>query len=721
MNTRKILTLILVALLWQTSANAQLLNFRRVNEGLPTNVQAIAANQTSFYAALAGEGIYRSADNGATWQECVQFSNFNLQTLIGTSFGAVAIGYDDDLLQMQMIRIVGTEAEFITSFAAIGTTIRNIVERQNALYIAADNGFGVSRDYGQTWDSTAFPDGAILSTLTETASGLWIATSQGGILTLNPTAPSPNWTQLTISNLASVLAPSSFITAMTNIGNDLVALTSEGAVIRAAENNSSWERMTTGLPANARVRSISTFGTTLLALVGIGSGQSVEQRLYQFSNGAWNLHSLNVQAESQIAANAQTALCILPRTGLVRLPAGSSVWQESTRGLPNNTAVKAFATSERLLWLASEQGSVYQSSDNGASWRMQSMGLSAEHPIVSLIATPAGMFAGSATGRVFRLEQNGSVWQNLSGFAGNVTGNSGSVDVLFAHGTTLLAGISNGGISVSRDNGTTWQQTETQIGSVIGAAALGSAIFVATSRKGVLRSTDGGTTWQPWNTGLTAFQNSFGIQGIGILGGKICVGVEHPSLGFSATYQSEGGMASAQWQQINNTPLRKVGSASEGNDTVTFAATTKGAIFRLTNQQWLEVGRYQDVQALGVKNNIVFAGTNQGLFLAPSSAVITSVHNSFSAPFSSVAYPNPSTKGQMVSIRFIDVSAQTVNIRIVDILGKTAALVNGIMTSRTSAYSSVAFTVPDDIQAGAYFLRVEINGQTVSTNQLMVR
>jgi ligand-binding sensor domain-containing protein len=717
MNTRQILTLILVALLWQTSANAQLLNFRRVNEGLPTNVQAIAANQTSFYAALAGEGIYRSADNGATWQECVQFSNFNLQTLIATSFGAIAIGYDDDLLQMQMIRIVGTETEFISSFTAIGTTIRNIIERQNALYIAADNGFGVSRDYGQTWDSTAFPDGAILSTLTETASGLWIATSQGGILTLNPTAPSPNWTQLTISNLASVLAPSSFITAMTNIGNDLLALTSEGSVIRSAGSNSPWERLNTGFPANARIRSITAFGTTLLTLVSIGSGQSVEQRLYQFSNGAWNLHSLQVQSESQIAANAQSALCILPRTGLVRLAVGSSAWQETShQGLPKNTAVKAFAASGRLLWLASEQGGIYQSSDNGASWRAQSTGLSAEHPIVSLIATPAGMFAGTATGRIFRMEQNGSIWQNLSGF----TGNSGSVDVLFAHGTTLLAGVSNGGIAVSRDNGATWQQTETQVGTVIGAAALGSAIFVATSRKGVLRSTDGGATWQSWNTGLTAVQNVFGIQGIGVIGGKVCVGVEYPSLGFSATFQSDAA-TTAGWQQLNNIPLSKVGTVSEGNDSLMFTATTKGAIFRLTNQQWLEAAQYQDVQSLAVSNDIVFAGTNQGLFLSPSSAVITSVSSSFAAPLPAHLYPNPSTKGQMVHIRLANTPTEPVNIRIVDVLGKTVALVNSTSAHGVSVSGSVAIQVPEDMPEGAYMLRVEAKGRVLTTSRLIIR
>lgn len=717
MNTRQILTLILVALLWQTSASAQRLNFRRANEGLPTNVQAIAANQTSFYAALAGEGIYRSADNGATWQECVQFSNFKLETLIATSFGAIAVGYDDDLLQMQMIRLVGTEAEFISSFTKIGATVRSIVERQNALFIATESGFGVSRDYGQTWDSTAFPEGADISTLTEAASALWVATSQGGIFTLNAAVSPPSWTQGSIADGVSALASGGFITAMTNIGNDLVALTSEGAVIRAAENNSSWELMTTGLPANASIRSITAFGTTLLAIVRVGAESSTEQRLYQFSNAAWNLHSLQVQAESQLAANAQSALCIVPRTGLVRLAVGSSTWQETShQGLPKNTAVKAFVASGRLFWLASEQGGIYQSSDNGASWRAQSTGLSAEHPIVSLATTPSGTFAASATGRVYRLEQNGSAWQNLSGFSGN----SGAVDVLFAHGTTLLAGISNVGIAVSRDNGATWQQTETQVGTVIGAAALGSAIFVATSRKGVLRSTDGGATWQSWNTGLTAVQNVFGIQGIGVIGGKVCVGVEYPSLGFSATFQSDVGTTAA-WQQLNNIPLSKVGTVSEGNDSLMFTATTKGAIFRLTNQQWLEAAQYQEIRALGVSNDVVFAGTNQGLFLSPSSAVITSVSSSFAAPLPAHLYPNPSAKGQMVHIRLANTPTEPVNIRIVDVLGKTVALVNGTSAHGVSVSGSVAIQVPEDMPEGAYMLRVEAKGRVLTTSRLIIR
>lgn len=718
MNTKHSIFLILFALLLQSTASAQRLNFRRADNGLPTNVQAIAANRTSFYAALAGEGIYHSADNGATWQECSRFSNFKLQTLIATSFGAVAVGYDDDFLQMQMIRIIGTEATSISSFAQIGTTIRSIIESQNALYIATENGFGVSRDYGQTWESTAFPEGADISTLTEAASALWIGTNQGGIFTLNASISPPSWTQANIADGSSALASGSFITAMTSFGSDLVALTSEGVVMRTAGNNNSWEIMNTGLPANARVRSISAFGATLLAIVSIGVEQSAEHRLYQFSNTTWNLHSLQIQAESRIAANTQAALCILPRTGLVRLPLGSSVWQESHSGLPKNTAVKAFAASGSLLWLASEQGSVYQSSDNGTSWRAQSAGLSAEHPIVSLAATSAGIFAGSATGRIYRLEQNGSTWQNLSGFRSN----TGSVDVLFAQETMLLAGISNVGIAVSRDNGGTWQQTETQVGTVIGAAALGSTVFIATSSKGVLRSTDGGATWQSWNTGLTALQGIFGIQGIGIIDGKICVGVEYPSLGFSATFQNEAGVASAQWQQINNIPLSKITTTAEDNDALTFAATTKGTIFRLNNQQWLEAAQYQEIRTLGISNDVVFAGTNQGLFFSPSSAVLTSVGSSFSAPPPAYIYPNPSTKGQMVHICTPNTPpTESVNIRIVDVLGKTVALVSATPAHSLSTNRTVALQLPEDIPNGSYILRIEAKGGVLTTSRLIVR
>lgn len=712
MKIKHIIALIIVVLWWQNTANAQRLDFRRADTGLPTNVQAIVANQTSFYAALAGEGIYRSNDNGVTWQECLRFSNFHLETLIPTSFGAIAVGYDDDLLQMQMIRLVGTEPTFTSSFTAIGTTVHSIVERQNGLYIATENKFGVSHDYGLTWDSTAFPDGTLLSTLTETSSGLWLATSQGGVLTLDTSLSPAHWTEGNRPNLASFLGLGRFASAMTSTGNDLIALTSEGMVIRSAGSNGTWELMNRGLPANARVQSMSAFGTTVLAIVSIGGEQSVEHRLYQFSNATWNLHSLQIQAESRIAANTQAALCILPRTGLVRLSVGSSVWQESNSGLPKNTAVKAFATSGRLLWLASEQGGIYQSSDKGASWQIQSTGLSAEHPIQSLAATPTGIFAGSATGRVFRFDQNSSMWQNLSGFRNN----AGSIDVLFAHGTTLLAGIANVGIAISRDNGATWQQTETEVGTVIGAVALDSAIFVATSRKGVLRSGDGGMTWQQWNTGLTALQNSFGVQGIGIIGKNVCVGVEYPSLGFTATFQSAAGEVSAQWQQVNNIPLSKFSTASEGNDTLTFTATTRGAIFRFTNQQWLEAAQYQDIRTLGISNGIVFAGTNQGLFFSPSSAVITSVHSSFSAPLSTHIYPNPSTQGQTVYIRLGDAPDDLVNVRIIDILGKTAALVQGVFSN-----GSVAIQIPDSIMEGVYMLRIEDKGKVLITSRLIIR
>lgn len=716
------LTLCLCVVGLATSARAQQLNFQRIDNGLPTNVQALAANETSFFAAVSSYGIYRSTDNGASWQESLAKEDFNLQSLTATSFGAIAVGYDKDFLQMLVYRFDGQQWSPMTSFGTIGTTIRSIGERRGTLYIATEEGFGSSTDRGTTWEIASLPSQSILSTLVETPAGLFVSAGSDGVYAL-PNGTSPAWTKLASSGLPTDAS----VTALIALSNNLVAL-SNGTVFRSQNNGSSWEKLATGLPADAQVRSLTASGTALLAQVSSGNSLDV----YLYTNGAWTRTSLrDIPAGTVLAANANTSACAVPFTGVFRAASGTTEWQERNTGLPRNVGITALATSGIVplvtgigtrTYLATQNGKVYLSSDNSASWQIVSDGLPSNQTVVSLAYMPltqfpiAGALAGTSTGRLYLLADNSSTWQAISSFPTI----SGSIDVLLSAGATLLVGVSTGDVFISRDVGTTWQRTLSQAGTIVGATMLEGSLFVATNGKGVMRSTDFGSTWRDFNAGLIALPESFGIQGIGIIDGMLYVGVEQASLGFSASYRSAG--SAAQWQQTNNIPASKVVTSVRDSESLTFAATRAGNIFRVVGDDWQDVGRLENIQAFGTGEGILVAGTKTGLFRASLNSPLTSVRaaNSPSKQLSTSfsISPNPCHTGEQVQLTFNQNKAGSVTVRILDALGRTVALFpQGTMVS---GENKINITVPHRMTQGAYFVSIDVDGTSISTAAVII-
>lgn len=725
MKTLHIFSLICLCVLGlATKAKGQQLNFQRIDNGLPTNVQALAANETSFFAAVSGYGIYRSTDNGASWQESWTKEDFNLQSLTATSFGAIAVGYDKDFLQMLVYRFDGQQWSPMTSFGTIGTTIRGIAERRGGtLYIATEEGFGVSADRGATWEIASLPAQSILSTLVETASGVFVSAGSDGVYSL-PNGTSSTWTKLAPSGLPA----NASITALTALSNNLVAL-SNGAVFRSQNNGSSWETLTMGLPADAQVRSLTASGTAsgTVLYAQVSSGNTVD--IYLYTNGAWTRTSLrDIPTGAVLAANATTSACAVPFTGVFRAATGTAEWQERNTGLPRNVGITAFATSGIVplggtgigtrTYLATQNGKVYLSSDNSASWRSFSDGLPSNQAVVSLAYMPLtqfpipGALAGTSTGRLYRLADNSSTWQAITSFPSI----SGSIDVLLTAGATLLVGVATGDVFISRDVGTTWQQTLSQAGTVVGATMLGGSFFVATNGKGVMRSTDFGSTWRDFNAGLIALPESFGIQGIGNIDGMLYVGVEQSSLNFSASYRSAG--SAAQWQQTNNIPVSKMVTTVLGSESSTFAATRAGNIFRVVGDDWQDVGRLENIQTFGAGDGIIVAGTKAGLFRASLNSSLTSVRTATASTSFSLS-PNPCRAGEQVQLIFSQPKTGSVTVRIIDALGRMiATFPQGTMPS---GENKISIAVPHQMAQGAYFISIDVDGVSSGTTPVIIR
>jgi hypothetical protein len=204
-------------------------------------------------------------------------------------------------------------------------------------------------------------------------------------------------------------------------------------------------------------------------------------------------------------------------------------------GNPRGGRITSFAVKDAILFAATQNGGVFLSIDNGATWRPASVGLPAKAVCLGLAVIGADIFAGTLEHGVFRSTNNGGWWKAV---------NTGLTDQevlsLAADGATLYAGtshgvfrsgdrgdgwtavgsglpadfraghlvISNGNLAVgsgreaflSRDHGATWVAVNSGIpggASIFCLAVTDTALFAGTDMNGILVSRDAGGRWEP--------------------------------------------------------------------------------------------------------------------------------------------------------------------------------------------------------------------------------
>ena len=165
-------------------------------------------------------------------------------------------------------------------------------------------------------------------------------------------------------------------------------------------------------------------------------------------------------------------------------------------------------------------------------------------------------------------ESQAQTWQQINGYSGPWI-NAFAVIPQGSAGSNIFAGTTVNGVYLSTDNGKSWAQVNSGLGSsdVTSFAVSGTSLYAGTWGAGVFLSTDNGTSWTPVNSGLTN----------------------------------------------NDIEAIAVAPASGGSSTNIFAATTT-AIFLSTDNgtSWRSVyGNYSNV--LAVSGSDVFALTSAGV------------------------------------------------------------------------------------------------------------
>ncbi len=454
------------------------------------SVKSLVLNGSTLLAGTWG-GFFMSTDNGHNW---VQHDNgltntyvncllyFGTDLLIGTDGGGIFRSTDDgSTWNGANTGIPGISNAL--SFAVINNNVFVTVPYNSGVYVSANN--------GTNWNAVnTVANQTFITSIATSGTNLYVGTDNAG--TFLSTDNGNNW-----SAFGSGLPADSIITYLFVEGNSLFANTINGSVYSFTLNNIGWAQVLN----NTSVNSIATIGNNIFAgVVGGGIFRSTD-------NGeTWSSTLQSNIGTDRITENG-TDVFVEGSGGIALSIDNGNTWNKINSGLPiynNSGEVTCLAINSMNLYAGVEDsigtlGSVYYSSNYGKTW--SSTNLSNSGLIMGVLSVNNNIFAGFYGEGVFRSTDNGITWGTV---------NNGItvpyIYVLANSGATIFAG--GPGVYRSTDMGDSWSAEN----NILPNDNLGkytvrdfvfykNNIFVGTSA-GVFLSTNNGDTWLDVNEGL---------------------------------------------------------------------------------------------------------------------------------------------------------------------------------------------------------------------------
>jgi len=394
---------------------------------------------------------------------------------------------------------------------------------------------------------------------------------------------------------------------------------------------------------------------------------------------------------------------------LVSLHSQTHAQWVQTSGLGGGS-VRSLLVSGTRLFVGTESGGVFLSTNNGASWTAVNARLT-NTDVRALVVSGSNLFAGTFGGGIFLSTDNGGGWTAV---------NNGltllDADVLAVSDTNLFAAtLGYSQVFLSTNNGTSWTRVSNVGGEITSFAVSGSDLFAGAILVGggAYRSTDNGASWTVVNTGLSN-QN---VLSLSMSRGYLFAG----TWGSGVFLSTNNGTS---WSTANSgLPLNaSVWSIAFSGGNV-FASTDSGGVFLSSNNgtNWTSVNAglaSAFVAKLVVSDTYLFAGTyGGGLWRRPLSEMITDVESEQQMPTQFALeqnYPNPfnpSTK-----IKYQIPNTNFVMLKAFDVLGREVrTLVNEEM--KAGSYE-VTFDA-ENLSSGVYLYRFTTK-DFVATKKLLV-
>jgi photosystem II stability/assembly factor-like uncharacterized protein len=439
-------------------------------------VATIIHNDTIMAAA---DGVYRSTDNGKTWNQlgqdvitcCIYTMAWSGQTIVlcTYNYGPLFISNDNGLTWKESGSSIPDY--YITSATILGGNIYAATQC-HGIYISTDN--------GQTYSASnnGLSNLQVYSIMTNdnkiyagTGDGLFVSTNQGGTWSI-------------ISNAMFVNHP---IQHMAFSSSTILAGGYNGLFF-SNDNGISWTQAITGLP-DQRIESLAISGSVFLA--GTSSGIYISVN----SGQTWNAIGLPVTYVHSLSNNGSDVFsCATMMTGGVFVTHDyGQDWNFLLGGLPTYN-VNSISWNGTKMLAATDSG-VFISGDRGLTWTKKSQGVPVDQysTVTCVAGNGSNLYAGTYSYGIFVSHDGGGSWTHAT----LPVKDDYYAMCFYINSSGVYAGTFFGGILFSPDNGQTWTSMSTGLPAMTAYSSIvqvGSQLF-ASSFQGVFTSGDNGHTW----------------------------------------------------------------------------------------------------------------------------------------------------------------------------------------------------------------------------------
>lgn len=414
-----------------------------VNNGIDgINVNCLAQKDNFLFAATSS-GVYKSANNGNSWERIYNKNSFYIhiddkKIYIGASGDGVVLSTDNGSSWHK--RSGGFNFQ----------TINCITTKGNLLIIGTNNGLFTSTDNGESWkeQKQGLTNTRIMSLLVK--GDIIYAGTQNGLF--QSSNDGLNWSSAGLSSL--------YVYALNTHEQYFFAGTDLGFYI-STNNGTSWNRKNTGM------------------------GQSYPGIMSIF------FHDGNLYAGSS-------------SWGILYLSSNyGESWEQLKIGFRGwNYKVNSIIVTSNDIKIGIDYGGVFVSENSGNSWEQKNIGM--QYTLANLtkiVFDGINIFAASANG-VFAKNKSGDKWNRINDeqFKSVISIASDKSNVFVATGDFGIFHTSNLGNNwIKINNGLQSEQSKYDIISI---SMNKNALFAGSNKYGVYKSTDGGNNWLAANSGL---------------------------------------------------------------------------------------------------------------------------------------------------------------------------------------------------------------------------
>ncbi len=657
-----------------------------------------------FMGSLGG-GMFRSTDNGITWQQKVNgfpgpvFDDGTVTFAIANDGDIFASSFTDGVYRSTNNGETWINTNFPNAFI-----VTIVIDQNKRIYAGTGGGSGVfvSTNNGLNWiqKNNGLPVPAQISAICLTQSGeLYAGIASGNNTSVyRSTDNAENWltTNLTNANPDNIVS----------IGANVFAAAYSRGIYRTTNSGENWLLVNNGL-TNNKINRLFINNSQILAASDSGVFRSTN------NGNNWYKIGFNDKKITEVFITSNNTFIVsVFGEGIYRTTNNGTNWISSANGF-NCNAVTSIAFSTNNIYAGLANNGLMRSSDNGNTWLRLYNGFKGSSCEL-IFASPNGyLFAQSDSG-LFRSTNSGNNWVMLAGpffrFNNIVSNQNGH---LFASGSYPLYGVWR-----STNNGASWDMPDPNFMSSIYSLCISQSgtLFSGSSGGGVYRSTNNGVNWiqsLPY-----AVVHSLTTSPNGNIFGHFDV-----SLGQDGIYRSTNNGLNWEYIGFGDNDYYTLKSNSAGH--IFAGGFYVAGIYRSTNNgsNWTEVSS-------GIFNRMIttitfdnsgysYAGTYYGgMYKTNISTIgIETVSSEIPGKFLlEQNYPNPFNPE--TKIKFGLPNSGNVKLSVYDASGRVVEeLVNQQLNSGTFEVTWNG----SNLSSGAYFYKLETDGFVETKKMIMIK